>query len=162
MLHDDKAVMGLPIYLLVAIIAATIVIAVLSIALYSIWSDSQFHQVEHEINKITSDAENMFEYADEGTSITIHVEFPSYMRFIVFGSLPRYDGISEPANITLDENTSNNYYFVMGDGQIKTAHSNARFSGKNTEEMAIFHAGTYDLKLELIKEVDGKTYVKIY
>lgn len=55
MLHDDKAVMGLPIYILVAITVATIVIAVLSIALYSIWSDSQFHQVEHEIDKIISD-----------------------------------------------------------------------------------------------------------
>ena len=162
MLHDDKAVMGLPIYILVAITTATIVIAVLSIALYNIWSDSQFHQVEHEIDKITSDAENMFEYADEGTMITVHVEFPSYMRFIVFGSLPKNDGSSEPENITLDENTSNNYYFVMGDGRIKTAHSNARFSGKNTDEMAVFNAGTYDLKLELIKEVDGKTYVKIY
>lgn len=162
MLHDDKAVMGLPIHILVAITVATIVIAVLSIALYNMWSDSQFHQVEHEIDKITSDAENMFEYADEGTMITVHVEFPSYVRFIVFGSLPKNDGISEPANITLDENTSNNYYFVMGDGRIKTSHSNARFSGKNTDEMAVFHAGTYDLKLELIKEVDGKTYVKIY
>jgi hypothetical protein len=162
MLHDDKAVMGLPIYISVAITIATVVIAVLSIALYNIWSDSQFHQVEHEIDKITSDAENMFEYADEGTMITVHVEFPSYMRFIVFGSLPKNNGISEPENITLDENTSNNYYFVMGDGIIKTSHSNARFSGENTDEMAVFHAGTYDLKLELIKEVDGKTYVKIY
>jgi hypothetical protein len=162
MIHDDKAVMGLPTYILVSITAATIVIAILLIALYGILSDSQFHQVEHELDKIISDAGNMFEYADEGTMITVHVEFPSYMRFIVFGSLPKNGGISEPDNITLDETTSNNYYFVMNDGRIITAHSNARFSGKNTSEMAVFHAGTYDLKLELVKEVDGRTYVKIY
>lgn len=162
MLHNDKAVMGLPIYILVAIIAAANITAILSIAFYNIWSDSQFHQAEHEINKIASDAENMFEYADEGTVITIHVEFPSYMRFIVFGGLPKNDEISEPKNITLDENTSNNYYFIMNDGRITTSHSNARFSSENSNEMAIFHAGTYDLKLELVKEVDGRTYVKIY
>ena len=161
MRHYDRAVMGLPIYVLVAIVVASTIIGVLSISLYAIWSNSQFQKVEYEINKIISEAENMFEYADEGSEVTVHVDFPNSVRFVVFGSLPN-DGISEPTDIKLDENASNNYYFVMNDGRISTHHSNARFSGYKTSEMAIVHAGTYDLKIELVKESNGKTYVKIY
>lgn len=161
MLSDKNAVMGLPVYILVAIVIAAAVIAAFSIATYNIWLDSQFHQVEYETDKIVSEAENMFEYADEGTIITIHVKFPDAMRYIVFGGLPK-NNTSVPVSLKLDENTSNNYYFVMNDGRISTSHSNARFSGKNTDEIAIFYPGVYDLKLELVKELDGRTYVKIY
>jgi len=160
-LSDKNAVMGLPVYILVAIVIAAAVIAAFSIATYNIWLDSQFHQVEYETDKIVSEAENMFEYADEGTIITIHVKFPDAMRYIVFGGLPK-NNTSVPVSLKLDENTSNNYYFVMNDGRISTSHSNARFSGKNTDEIAIFYPGVYDLKLELVKELDGRTYVKIY
>ena len=161
MLCDEKAVMGLPIYIVVAIIVAAAIIAAFSIAIHNIWIDSQIHQVECETDKIVSEAENMFEYADEGTMVTVHADFPSFLRFIVFGGLP-VNSSFEPDNITLDENTSNNYYFVMNTGKIFTYHSNARFSGKNHNETAMFHPGVYDLKLELIKEDNGRTYVKIY
>ncbi len=63
MLCDEKAVMGLPIYIMVAIIVAAAIIAVFSIAIHNIWIDSQIHQVECETDKIVSEAENMFEYA---------------------------------------------------------------------------------------------------
>jgi len=161
MLCNEKAVMGLSIYIVVAIIVASAIIAVFSIAIYNIWIDSQIHQVECETDKIVSEAENMFEYADEGTMVTLHADFPPTLRFIVFGGLPVNSNF-EPDNITLDENTSNNYYFVMDTGRIFTYHSNARFSGKSHNEIAVLHPGVYDLKLELIKEEDGRTYVKIY
>jgi len=161
MLFDEKAVMGLPIYITVAIVVASVIIAALSISLYNIWLDSQYHKVQYEVDKIISEAENMFEYADEGTMITLHVALPDSMRFAVFGSLPK-NGISEPDDLTLDETASNNYYFVMDDGRSSVYHSNARFSSKNHDEIALFHPGVYDLKLELVKEVDGRTYVKIY
>ena len=161
MLSDKNAVMGLPVYILVAIVVAAAIIAVFSIATYNLWLDSQFHKVEYETDKIVSEAENMFEYADEGTMVTIHVEFPDAMRYIVFGGLPK-NSTSVPTDLKLDENTSNNYYFVMNDGRISTSHSNARFSSKNTDEIAVFYSGVYDFKLELVKEFDGRTYVKIY
>ena len=161
MSYDEEAVMNLPIYILVAIIVAAASIAVFSIAIHNIWLDSQIHQIKCEMDIIVSEVENMFEYADEGTMVSVHTDFPPSMRFIVFGGLPK-NGDFELDSITLDENTSNNYYFVMNNGRIFTYHSNARFSGKNHNEMAVFHPGVYDLKLELVKESDGKTYVKIY
>jgi hypothetical protein len=158
---NKEAVMGLPIYIIVAIVVATAIIAILSISIYNASLDLQFHKTQQEINKIVSEAENMFEYADEGTMITIHSEFPSSMKFAVFGGLPK-NKTNEINDLTLNENTSNNYFFVMNNGKISIHHSNARFSSKNTGQIAIFYPGTYDLKLELVKETDGKTYVKIY
>ncbi|MDH7516823.1 MAG: hypothetical protein QHH19_00490 [Candidatus Thermoplasmatota archaeon] len=158
---NKEAVMGLPIYLIVAIIVASAITAVLSISIYNVYVDSQFHKTQQEVNKIVYEAENMFEYADEGTMITIKCEFPSYMKFVVFGGLPK-NKTNEINDLTLDENTSNNYFFVMNNGEISVSHSTARFSGKNTNQVAVFYPGIYDLKLELVKEVDGKTYVKIY
>ena len=160
-ISDEHAVMGLPIYLLVAIIVAAAVVAVFSLAMYNLWLDAQIHHVEREVDKIVSEAENMFEYADEGTLVTVHVEFPTAVRYLVFGGLPK-NAASEPDTTTLDENTSNNYYFVMTDGRLYTAHTHARFSGENTSQIAMFHYGVYDMTLELVKEDDGRTYVKIY
>jgi len=158
---NKEAVMGLPVYLIVAIIVASAIIAVLSIGIYNVYLDSQFHKTQQEINKIVYEAENMFEYADEGTMIPIHCEFPPSMKFVVFGGLPK-NKTNEVNDLTLDENTSNNYFFVMNNGKISISHSSTRFSGKNTDQIAVFYPGVYDLKLELVKEVDGKTYVKIY
>lgn len=54
--------MGLPIYLIVAIIIATAVIAMLVLSMHHITIESQTHQVKYEIQRIISEAENMFEY----------------------------------------------------------------------------------------------------
>jgi len=161
MLRNEKAVTGIPIYIAVVIVITAIGIAVFSIAIHNIWQDSQIHQVEYEVDKIVSEAKNMFEYANEGTIVTVHVDFPSSMKFIIFGSLP-INSSFEPDNATLDENTSNNYYFIMNNGRIFTFHSNVRYSGRNHNETAVFHPGVYDLKLELVMEGNGRTYVKIY
>ena len=152
--------MGMPAYLVVVLVVAAAVIAIFALSTYFIVQNSQRHLVEHETEKIVSEAENMFEYADEGSLVNVHVEFPDSLQFIVFGDLPQ-NGIMEPTNLALDENTSNNYYFVMNDGTIETFHSNARFSGKSINEIALFHKGVYDITLELVKE-NGMTYVKIY
>jgi hypothetical protein len=158
--RNDYAIMGYPVYLLVAIIVASVIIGLIAISVYNIWMDSQRHQVEYVTDSIISEAENMFEYADEGTVVSVSVEFPSSMRFVVFGSLPE-QGTATPTDFTLDENVSNNYYYVMSDGSCATFHSNARFSGEQTNETAVFYPGSYDLTLELVK-VEGRSYVKIY
>ena len=157
---NKDAIMGLPIYLIVAIITATAVIAMLVLSMHHITTETQIHQVEYEIQRIVSEAENMFEYADEGTLVTVHAEFPNSMKFVVFGDLPKNEN-SKPVNLTLEENTSNNYYFVMNDGACMTFHSNARFCGNDEATIALFQPGIYDLTLEL-QFVGGKTYVKIY
>jgi hypothetical protein len=160
LLGKEDAVVGQPIGLLVILIIAAIIITLFSLSIKNILEDSQLHQVEQEINTILIDASNMYEYATEGSVNTLHVEFPMSLRFIVFGALPT-NGIHEPTDLSLDENTSNNYYFVMNDGTLKIFHSNARFSCRNLTQVAFFHSGAYDLTLELCSK-EGKSYVTMY
>jgi len=157
---NKSAILGLPVYLIVAIITASGVITILLISSYHISMESQYYEVENEIQKIINEAENMFEYSDDGTLVTIHVEFPNSLKFIVFGDIPKLDN-SEPENLTLSENTSNNYYFVMRDGTSKTFHTYVRFSGKNNTLISLLRPGIYDIYLEQ-SYIRGKSYVKIY
>jgi len=158
LLSDDQdAVVGQPLGLLVILIVASAIIASLCLSIPNLIKESQIQKVECEIDKILIEATNMFEYADNGSIVTIPVEFPSSMQFIVFGYLPR-NGTNEPTNLTLEEKTSNNYFYVMNDGTLRTFHSNARFSNRNMTQIAIFHSGNYDITLELC-QMGGKTYV---
>jgi len=157
---DDTAVVGLPVYLLIVIIIACIIFGVFAFSIYKMHNDAQVDVVRSEIEKITSEAENMFEYANEGSLVTVHVDFPDSMGFLVFGSLPE-NGVMEPTEHSLDEGVSNCYYFVMDDGTIETHSSNARFSGESVDEIALLGPGSYDLRIEL-ERVGDKSYVKIY
>ena len=157
---DESAVVGMPVYLMVAIIVACIVFGFFAFSIYKMNEEAQVGVVRAEIEKITSEAENMFEYANDGSLVTVHVNFPSSVGFVVFGSLPEGRGV-KPMDLTLDEDVSNCYYFVMDDGTIQTFSSNARFSGKNVDEISLLGSGSYDLKVEL-ERAGGKTYVKIY
>ena len=156
---NTDAVLGQPFYLLVVIIIAAAIISMFALSIQQIIIDREIHQVEHEINRIITEATNMFEYADEGTSITLHIEFPGSLRFIVFGALPTND-TAEPSDLSLEENTSNNYYFVMNDGTFRSYHSNARFSDQNFTQIVVLHPGIYTLTLEVFSH-EGKTYVTI-
>ena len=82
------------------------------------------------------------------------------MSFAVFGVMPE-NTISEPFNLELNENISNNYYFVIQNRDICTYSSNARFCGKSIDKIAVLHHGEYTVCLELVS-VGGTTYVKIY
>jgi len=154
---DRDAVVGQPISLLVILLVAGVITTLLCLSIPNLIKESQLQQVEGEIDRILTEATNMFEYADNGSLRTVSVEFPTSMRFVVFGQVPR-NGTNEPANLTLDENTSNNYYYVMDDGTVRTFHSNARFSDHNMTQMALFHSGAYDIILELSQK-EGKTYL---
>jgi hypothetical protein len=153
----EYAVISQPGGLLITLIIAAIIIALFSLSLHHVQTDAELHHIEQQVHTILIEAANMFEYANEGSCVTLHVTFPKSMRFIVFGHLPQ-DGSIEPAQRELDENTSNNCYYVMEDGATRTFHSNARFSNDNMTQIAIFYAGTYDIILEL-RQQEGKTYV---
>ena len=154
---DRDAVVGQPISLLLILLVAGLITTLLCLSIPNLMKESQIQKVEGEIDRILTEATTMFEYADNGSLRTVSVEFPLSMRFVVFGQVPR-DGTNEPVNLTLDENTSNNYYYVMDDGTVRTFHSNARFSNRNITQMALFHTGTYDITLELCQK-EGKTYL---
>jgi hypothetical protein len=156
---NTNAVLGLPMYLTVAVIVAAVIIAILALGSYNMLMESQAHQMDSELGIIVAEAENMFEYADEGTSVTIHVDFPLTLRYVVFGSLP-WSGFQEPTSFGITEATSNNYYYILSDGTTKTFHSSARFSSSDITKYELLHAGSYDLNLEL-ENSGGFTYVKI-
>ena len=158
---NDWAMLGFPVYLLVAIIISSIVLVGFAFSILQMHNDAQVGIVQTQMEKITSDAENMFEYADAGTMVTVSVDFPGSMRFVVFGSLPR-NGASQPSDLSLDEDMSNSYYFVMKDGTVKTFSSNARFSGESTDEIALLFPGSYNLCVELVEDTGGVSFVKIY
>jgi hypothetical protein len=154
---DRDAVIGQPISLLVILLVAGVITTLLCLSIPNLMKESQIQKVESEIDRILTEATNMFEYADNESFRSLSVEFPPSIRFIVFGQVPR-NGTNEPTNLTLDENTSNNYYYVMDDGTVRTFHSNARFSNCNMTQMVLFHSGTYDVTLELCQK-EGKTYL---
>jgi hypothetical protein len=154
---DRDAVIGQPISLLVILLVAGVITTLLCLSIPNLMKESQIQKVESEIDRILTEATNMFEYADNESFRSLSVEFPPSIRFIVFGQVPR-NGTNEPTNLTLDENTSNNYYYVMDDGTVRTFHSNARFSNCNMTQIVLFHSGTYDITLELC-QTEGKTYL---
>lgn len=156
---DERAVIGQPIYLVIVAIITAVIIALFLVSVHIMTIESRSHVVDHEIDKILTQSTTMFEYADEGTFITVHVNFPFSLRFVVFGSLPQ-NGTLWPTNLSLNETMSNNYYYVMVDGAVH-GHCNARFSAENCTQVAIFGPGSYDLQLELFSKGE-KTYVKIY
>lgn len=156
---NEFGVIGTPIYLTVAIITASAICSIFAYSILNISEDSQTYIVKKQIEKIISDAENMFEYADSGSKIKVNVDFPESMSFAVFGTMP--NNISKPSNLELNENTSNNYYFVMQNKEICTYSSNARFCGESLDEIAVLYHGEYLIFLELVY-VGGKTYVKVY
>ena len=162
-IDNEKAVLGMPVYLLVAIFVSALIISLFVLSINTAINNSKVEEIKSEIEKIISEAENMFEYADEGTLVTVSVDFSESLRFVAFGSMPQ-NGVSQPTDYTLDETMSNNYYFVANDGKISSYSSNARFSSDDTTQIALFGPGSYDLKLELVKVIDkngGKTYVTI-
>jgi hypothetical protein len=153
----EQAVLGQPAGLLIVILVAGVIFTVFCLLTPALLSDAQLHHVESEINKILIEAAMMFEYAESGSRVTVHVEFPESLRFIVFGHLPSTI-TGEPANQTFDETTSNSYYLVMNDGTIRTYHSNVRFSNQDMTRWMLFRSGTYDITLQLCRK-EGVTYV---
>ena len=104
----NKAVTGLPIALLVALIVTSIGLSLLSLSVFHFWNNTQEHQTIAEVEKIVSEAETMFAYANEGTMVQMSVELPHTVNTLVFGTILR-DTTRDPSTITLDENLSNNY-----------------------------------------------------
>ena len=156
---NEFGVLGTPVYITVAIITTSVICSIFVYSLLNIVEESQTDIVKKQIEKIINEAENMFEYADSGSKTKVNVDFPESMNFAVFGTMP--DNISKPSNLELNENKSNNYYFVMQNKEICTYSSNARFCGESNDKIAILHHGKHSTCLELVS-FDGKTYVKIY
>ena len=65
MLYENElGMMGAPMYLTVAIITASAIFVIFAHSIYNMVEESQTDIVKKQIEKIISEAENMFEYAD--------------------------------------------------------------------------------------------------
>ena len=156
-MKDRNAVLGQPFRLTVVLCIASAIIFLFSLMMQTLLSDTQFQEIDKEIDTILLEASSMYEYAYEGSRVTLHITFPASLRYIVFGSLPAAT-LTEPVNRTLDENTSNNCYYVTNDGTIRSFHTNSRFSTYNMTEFCVFHPGSFEITLEL-RQKEGQTYV---
>ena len=157
--ENEFGLAGASATLMISIITASIICSILLYSSLTLSEETQTYLAKKQMDKIRSEAENMFEYANSGSKLKIDVKFPESMRFAVFGKIP--DDTLKPNNFELDKNMSNNYYFIMENGDSCTYSSNARFCGKSTDQIAVLNNGEYSIYLELVCQ-DGMTYVKIY
>jgi len=157
---NDHAPLGYPLYLFIVVLLLTLILTFFFMMVVHTKQETDIYTIQKELETIITEATMMYDYATEGSTVTLSVSFPSSMNYLLFGSLPQHDP-AQPLNLTLQENTSNNYYFMMDDGQTFTFHSNARFSSDNLTKCAVFYPGSYTLILNLTFH-EGKTYVKVY
>ncbi|MEM4258349.1 MAG: hypothetical protein QXL17_04265 [Candidatus Thermoplasmatota archaeon] len=150
----------MPMYLTVALIVAAVIIATFTIGIYNMITTSQAHAIEYELSKIVAEAEHMYQYADEGSMVTVDVTFPATLKYAVFGSTPLPGG-QEPTNRQLNPATANNYYYVLSDGTVSPFHSPVCFSSEDPTKFAVVYAGNYRMCLEL-KKIGAVSYVSIY
>lgn len=154
---NQYAVLSQPLRLVVVFFIVTAILIIFGRSLQNLITESHIHQIEQQIQEVLIEAAIMFENADEESKVMLQVTFPTSLQYIVFGHLPSNNTLL-PVDKTLDENTSNNCYYVMTDGTVRSFHSNARFSDSTMTQIAVFYPGTYTITLELRKE-GGKTYV---
>lgn len=157
LIWNKKAVVTQPIALLVVFFVSSVILTLFFLSIPGLIKESHRQQVETEIEKIIVEASTMYEYAENGTKKTISVQFPSSLRFAVFGAVPT-QGTSEPTTLTIDDHTSNNYFYVMKDGSIYQFHTNTRFSNHNMTQMVLFHPGCFTITLQLCQK-EGTPYV---
>jgi len=153
--------MGYPVYLLVAVLITAVVLTVFVQSALFITQNSEEHMIYQELQKIVIEAQNMYEYADEGTMVTVHLELPSSLRFAVFGDVP-LPGYKQPGSLDRNNAASNNqYYYVMNNGEMAMFHISARFCGDATTDIVFLQPGSFDITLELIRDLEGHSFVKI-
>lgn len=157
---NKYGVVGLPVYLTVVLVVSSAVFSYLIFSVFFLKNEADEKLVSAEIDIIVSEAKSMYEHANQGTVSRVRIDIPSSVNFIVFGDMPKKDN-SLPTDIDLDIEKSNNYYFVMENGEIQSFSSFVNFCGRNSDEISILYPGRYDVTLELVKTSRG-SYVKIY
>lgn len=158
---DCHALLGYPMYLGVALLVTSAVLGVFVQSTMIMTQEADDHLVLQELQRLVVEAENMYEYADQGSRVTLHLHLPSSFYFAVFGDNPRSDW-SYPASLDRSHSmTSNQWYYVMNSGQSSVFHSSVRFCGTTDETIAILGPGELTVVLELKHHEEGISYVHI-
>ena len=153
----DTASVTFPVYLLVAVIIATMVFTIIAFGTSHLISDWNFQQVKKTIDSITYQAETLAAYTKNGSIQTISISFPSEVCCVVFG------GKTNLGNTTAfirNENITNLIYVLMKNGQEYYAYSSVPFMGLTVDSCAVLPPGSYVITLSL-QENGDETYVKI-
>ena len=155
-LKDDRAVEGLPVRIVVAVIIFSVILGLSGKAAFEFINDTKEKKLTGELDMIEKRAAVMYVQGGardiddpedlSGTVESIKVNIPDYAAFVVFGGMP---------GVAAGERTDNIYYYVLNNGRVQAKSSIARFLGP-----AVFYPGEYELKLELVRNNNG-TFVKI-
>lgn len=157
---DKFGVVGLPVYLTIVLVVSSAVFGYLVLSVFFLEAQIDSKMVAGEVDIVVSEAESMYEHADQGTKSCVHVDIPEGVSFIVFGGMPE-NGNNLPSNLQINSDTCNNYYFVMDDGECRSFSSAVKFCGETTGVISVLYPGEYDVCLDLVKTGSG-SYVKVY
>ncbi|MEF8879421.1 MAG: hypothetical protein V5A64_03405 [Candidatus Thermoplasmatota archaeon] len=157
----SKAMVGYPVYLVVVLITAGIILGSFAMSSLLVKNSSSVDLTRMEVNKIISEAEHMYEYGDGGSKVVLEMDLPEEVCFVVFGSMP-VDGNQKPGCFDLNVDTCNCYYFVMEDGTRRQGVSSARFAGGDLDSFAYFEGGRHDITMQLVYKPGEGSFVKIY
>ena len=156
----EYAVLSQPATLFITLVITTAILILFGLVTQNLSRDSELQHLEEQIHTILLEAANMFEYGTNGTVVNISVEFPQSLQYLVFGFLPQNKHIY-PGGLPFDENTSNNCFYILDDGTMRTFHSHVRFSNRNMTHCVVFFAGRYEISLQLYQK-EGKPYVALW
>jgi len=159
MKRENKAVIGIPTYLLVIIIVTAVITGMLAIGITSLQRNLCRQQVINQINTIVNKAEVISAASYDETVLTFKVTFPKDMKKAVFGALP----INKSENITFHQNilTEKSLCVLFDDNHRFIKHSPVRFCDRSGKSYATLSSGSYHLVLE-VTQMNGESYVKIY
>jgi hypothetical protein len=164
--RDDSAVLGLPMRIVVAAILLAAVLVLSTNAIINFTDEACESRAAEEVDKIALHAAEIYKKGgarnasiegDFGTVEQVHVSMPGCVKFAIFGAMPAG---GEAKHERLDAE-SNVYYYVLGNGKLRTKSSVTKFSADNLSRAAVLYAGSYSLTLEPIKDGNG-TYVMLY
>lgn len=152
---DDSAIVGYPVLLTIILIVATLSISLLYMAIENLHRNIDIEEVEEQLSTIIFKAESMNIYASNNSIQTLKIHLPYSLYMIVLGGIP-----SETGKPTIDNETYNQYYYIMKDGTMKIYHSSVYFLSRNSTNI-ILKPGRYTITLELY-EKNGRSYVTVY
>ena len=154
--RNNTAIIGYPIFLVVSLSAAALVITLSFISISNLQRNLQIKEIEKQLSSIISEAENMIIYSDNNSIHTIQINLPDNLRLAVLGGIPSKTG--EP--LQFNNTTCKQYYYIMKDGTIRIHHTNIYFLSENLNESIILTPGKHTIILKLYKEGEI-TYVTV-
>jgi hypothetical protein len=149
-IKEQSAIVGLPVYLLVVIVAFSVAILFLSNITHESLTDQGYLRFSGDIHQLVSSASQIYSYADTQAVVTVDLDVPRSIQMLVLGGLPGTN-----TSILHNDATSANYFYLLTDGSIVVNHASVRFCGANETCWAQFSPGHYHVTLQMLTTTEG-------